>query len=79
MIHRVPLLIWIASGMFFQPSAVSWKKTVVDAAFRSEGVSVADVNKDGRLDILVGDYWYEGSGWKRHGIRPPAAIKNGGL
>jgi len=38
---------------------VSWKKTVIDAKFRSEGVGIGDVNKDGKLDVLVGDSWYE--------------------
>src|SRR4051794_36802779 len=51
--------------------AITWKKTVVDTAFRSEGVAVADVNKDGQMDILVGDVWYEGPDWKTvHPIRP---------
>ena len=57
---------------------VRWKKIVVDPAFRSEGVAVADVNRDGKRDILVGDYWYEARGgaqaplaWTRHEIRPP--------
>ena len=49
---------------------VSWKKTVIDTAFRAEGVAVADVNKDGKLDILVGDVWYENPTWKVHHIRP---------
>ncbi len=48
---------------------ITWKKTVVDRAFRSEGVAVADVNKDGKLDILVGDVWYEAPSWKLHVIR----------
>jgi hypothetical protein len=50
-------------------SRISWKKTVVDAKFRSEGVAIADVNKDGKMDILVGDCWYEAPTWKRHEIR----------
>jgi hypothetical protein len=40
-------------------SKISWKKTVIDKTFRSEGVAVADINKDGKLDIFVGDVWYE--------------------
>jgi hypothetical protein len=48
---------------------ITWKKTIVDKVFRSEGVAVADVNKDGKLDILVGDYWYEAPDWKKHEIR----------
>ncbi len=53
---------------------VTWKKIVLDRNFRSEGVGVADVNKDGKPDVIVGDCWYEapkdsGGDWKRHIIR----------
>src|SRR6516165_4028423 len=48
---------------------ITWKKTVIDKAFRSEGVAIADVNKDGKMDILVGDIWYEAPDWKVHEIR----------
>jgi hypothetical protein len=53
---------------------LTWKKTVLDPSFRSEGVAVADVNRDGRLDVMAGNYWYEapaqpGGEWKRHLIR----------
>src|SRR5256885_2390208 len=47
----------------------TWKKTVIDRVFRSEGVAIADVNKDGKMDILVGDFWYEAPDWKMHPIR----------
>jgi hypothetical protein len=50
-------------------TAPRWKKTHIDKTFRSEGVAVADVNKDGKLDILVGDVWYEAPEWKVHPIR----------
>jgi hypothetical protein len=58
-------------------SKITWKKTVVDNQFRSEGVAVADVNKDGKLDILIGDYWYEAPDWKRHEIRKHGDYGNG--
>jgi hypothetical protein len=48
---------------------ITWKKTVVDRVFRSEGVAIADVNRDGKLDILAGDVWYEAPDWKMHEIR----------
>ena len=56
---------------------ISWKKTVIEKAFRSEGVAVADVNKDGKMDILVGDYWYEAPDWTKHEIRKPGDYKDG--
>jgi len=46
-----------------------WQKIVVDRRFRSEGVAVADVNRDGRPDLLVGDFWYEAPDWTMHVIR----------
>lgn len=50
-------------------TTISWKKIVIDAKFRSEGAAVADVNKDGKADVLVGDLWYEAPDWKPHVIR----------
>jgi hypothetical protein len=49
---------------------IAFKKTVVDGAFRSEGVAVADVNRDGKLDIIAGNLWYEAPNWVPHEIRP---------
>ena len=41
----------------------------MDKVFRSDGVAVADVNKDGKPDIIVGDVWYEAPDWKMHPLR----------
>ena len=49
---------------------LKWRKVVLDTEFRSEGVTVADVNRDGRLDVLAGLVWYEAPTWKRHEIAP---------
>src|SRR5262245_50781680 len=58
-------------------SAISWKKTLIDKVFRSEGVAVADVNKDGKMDILNGEAWYEAPDWKMHEITKLGAYGNG--
>ncbi len=52
------------------PTPVVWQKTQIDARFRSEGVAVADVNRDGANDVLVGELWYEAPDWKPHEIAP---------
>ena len=51
-------------------SGITWKKTVVSKKFTSEGVAVADVNKDGKMDILTGEIWYEAPDWKPHRLQP---------
>jgi hypothetical protein len=53
-------------------SDITWQKIVVDRKFRSEGVAVADVNNDGRMDVLTGEWWFEAPDWKPHAIRKGA-------
>lgn len=48
----------------------SWKRLTLDRTFRSEGVAAADVDRDGRMDVLAGDVWYQAPDWKMHAIRP---------
>jgi hypothetical protein len=56
---------------------ITWKKTVLDTKFRSEGVAIADVNKDGKIDVLNGEYWYEAPEWKPHEMQPYMDHKDG--
>lgn len=50
---------------------ISWKKTVLDTKFRSEGVAAFDVNKDGKIDVVNGEYWYEAPAWTPHELQTP--------
>ncbi|MBM3496848.1 MAG: VCBS repeat-containing protein, partial [Armatimonadetes bacterium] len=63
----IALLVPALSGA----QGIKFKKTVLDREFRSEGVAVADVNRDGRLDVIAGDLWYEAPAWTPHEIAPP--------
>ena len=65
------ILTTIAGPAFAAEPVISWKKTVLDQRFRSEGVATADVNKDGKKDVLNGEYWYEAPSWTKHEMQPP--------
>src|SRR6218665_587580 len=46
---------------------INWETKQLDDKFRSEGGAIADLNKDGKADIVSGPYWYEGPDFKeRH-------------
>jgi hypothetical protein len=63
-----------------QPSrepTITWKKIILDFRFRSEGVAIADVNKDGKMDVLNGEYWYEAPYWQAHEMQPYRDYKDG--
>ncbi|MBD2699596.1 VCBS repeat-containing protein [Spirosoma sp. BT702] len=47
-----------------------FKKTKLTGDFISEGAAVADLNKDGKLDIIAGYYWFEAPNWTRREMAP---------
>ena len=67
----------LVAGELEQRVDSNWQKLVLDEAFRAEGVAAADVNHDGKMDILVGDLWYEAPDWKTHEIRTPGEFVAG--
>lgn len=48
-----------------------FRKRVLDAQFRAEGVAVFDVNGDTLNDIVTDQYWYESPNFDAHEIRTP--------
>jgi len=46
------------------PPNPAFSRLIVDGAFRSEGVAVADFNRDGWLDIATGNIFYSGPDWR---------------
>lgn len=49
---------------------ISFIRYRLDPAFRSEGVAVADFNRDGKLDIAAGNVLYVGADWKMQPLLP---------
>lgn len=59
----VPVL-WSVS----RPRDIPFRKHEIDIG-ASETCALADVNGDGKLDIISGEYWYEAPDWKPHRFR----------
>lgn len=58
-------------------STITWKKTVLDPVFHSEGCAAFDVNNDGKIDVVAGEFWYEAPNWTRHEMQKPGNYVDG--
>lgn len=47
----------------------------IDAASINSSCTVLDVDRDGRLDVVAGGWWYEAPTWKRHFVRDVEVIR----
>ncbi|HEX5151908.1 MAG TPA: FG-GAP-like repeat-containing protein [Parafilimonas sp.] len=65
-LHAVLFLAFLISSSLPGNTQVSFKKYVISSRFVSEGVAVGDVNRDGKADILAGNYWFESPSWVPH-------------
>jgi len=52
-----------------EPSRVRFDKHVINASSDFEAACAADINGDGKLDIVCGDTWYEAPNWTPHKFR----------
>jgi len=53
----------------------TFQRTQLTSTFYSEGVAVADINRDGALDIISGPYWYAGPDFhQKFAYYPPVAF-----
>src|SRR5262249_35121313 len=51
-----------------RPGEVAFQKHSVDLG-ASETCAVADINNDGKLDLISGENWFEGPRWVKHKFR----------
>jgi hypothetical protein len=51
-----------------RPTEIPFEKHTIDLG-ASETAAFADINGDGKLDIVSGEYWYEAPRWTKHRFR----------
>ncbi len=51
---------------------VTFEKLTLTTEYWCDGVNAADINRDGKLDVIAGPFWYEGPAFKtRHAFYEP--------
>jgi hypothetical protein len=70
MVFRVALLLLFASVAWTvtRPDDIPFDKHTIDLG-ASETAAVADINGDGKLDIISGENWYQAPTWTKHKFR----------
>src|SRR4051812_34689599 len=69
----VACVAWAATAR--PESPVRWEKLTLTDKYYCDGVTVADINKDGKPDVVAGPFWFEGPEFKTaHPFYPPVVL-----
>ena len=64
-------LAWMGMGAARAADKITFERKQLSETFYCEGAHFGDFNKDGKQDVVIGPYWYEGPAFtKRHERRP---------
>ena len=51
-----------------RPEDIPFDRQMIDPG-ASESLAITDVNGDGRVDLVSGEFWYQAPSWTKHHIR----------
>jgi len=61
-----------SAALAAEQGAPRFAKLTLSDQFYCEGAYYGDFNRDGRMDVVAGPFWFEGPDFKnRHEVRPP--------
>ena len=63
------IFIMTATAGTLRADEPNWKLHTINGRSEFEAAGVFDVDNDGQLDIISGDTWYQGPGWKLYHVR----------
>ena len=69
-----PAILAILATLQPQSADIPFAKHILDTRFVSEGAALVDINRDGKLDVLAGNVWYQSPNWTPHEIAPVASL-----
>lgn len=58
----------VAARAASRPADIAFRVTMIDPGY-GETVAVADINRDGKPDIVSGESWFEAPRWEKHPLR----------
>ncbi len=62
--------LWImGAGAFATAGEIQWKQHDINRQSINEAAAAIDVDRDGDLDVVCGDTWYEAPAWTAHHLR----------
>jgi predicted dienelactone hydrolase len=73
--RTLAILIGLVAAATAAAQPPSFVAKQIDAESEFPACAVIDVNRDGKLDIVSGGYWYEAPEWKRHFLREVEVIR----
>jgi FG-GAP-like repeat len=66
-ISALNLAAWLVANL--SAGEIGWTRISIEEKFRTEGVAAADINRDGKMDVIHGEAWYEAPNWTMHPLR----------